>query len=169
VRRLAGGRAAAVGPGVACLGWASPSASLAGTQERYEALAGVVLEALGRLGIEGRTGELAGEWCPGAWSVLAGEVKVGGLAQRMIRGGAWAEAVVVVRGTEGLRRALDRVQRALGVDWRPETLGGLEDITVEQARDAMAAAAGARWDLARAAVPPELWRRARALRAEHVL
>jgi lipoate-protein ligase A len=118
-------------------------------------------------------GELPGEWCPGAWSVLVGEVKVGGLAQRMIRGGAWAEAVVVVSGAGALRHALDEVQRALGVDWRPSTLAGLEDslpgIGAADVRDVLAAAVRARWDLTPAPVPAELCSAARALRDDHAL
>jgi lipoate-protein ligase A len=118
-------------------------------------------------------GELPGEWCPGAWSVLVGGVKVGGLAQRMIRGGAWAEAVVVVSGADALRRALDEVQQALGVAWRPDTLAALEDVRPGarpgRVRDAFAAALGARWELAPAPVPDELWSVAHALRDEHAL
>jgi lipoate-protein ligase A len=166
VRRLAGGRAAAIGPGTACLGFAEPVESVAsGMQERYEALAAMVLDALARLGIEARIGELAGEWCAGTWSVLVGDGKVGGLAQRVIRGGAWAEAVVIVTGADALRAALDRVQRALGLEWRPETLTGLEGVTVEEVRGALAEAAGAQ----PAGVPDEAWERARALRAEHTM
>jgi lipoate-protein ligase A len=125
----------------------------------------MVLDALGRLGIEARIGELAGEWCAGTWSVLVGDGKVGGLAQRVIRGGAWAEAVVIVTGADALRAALDRVQRALGLEWRPETLTGLEGVTVEEVRGALAQAAGAQ----PAGVPDEAWERARALRAEHTM
>jgi lipoate-protein ligase A len=166
VRRLAGGRAAAIGPDTACLGFAAPVESVAsGMQERYEALAAMVLDALARLGIEARIGELSGEWCAGTWSVLAGDGKVGGLAQRVIRGGAWAEAAVVVTGVPALRDALDRVHGALGLTWRPETLVGLEDVSAEEVRGALAAAAGGR----PADVPAELWDRARALRAEHTM
>jgi lipoate-protein ligase A len=169
VRRLAGGRAAAIGPGTACVGWASPSPPLARTQERYEVLAAVVIDALRRLGIEGRVGELPGEWCPGAWSVIAGEVKVGGLAQRMIRGGAWAEAVVVVSCAEALRGVLDEVEQALGSEWRPETLTDLDGVTVDRVRDALVDAARERWDAVPAPMPRALWSRAEALRGEHVL
>jgi lipoate-protein ligase A len=146
---------------------------MAGTQDRYEALCAVLLGALERIGIEARIGELPGEWCPGAWSVLVGDVKVGGLAQRMIRGGAWAEAVIVVSGSSALRAALDGVQRALGVDWAPSTLGAIEDIapgvTPAQLTGALIAAAGVRWPARPAPVPAELWRQAQALRTQHVL
>jgi lipoate-protein ligase A len=140
-----------------------------GMQERYETLAAIVVEALSRLGIRARIGELEGEWCPGAWSVLVGEAKVGGLAQRVIRGAAWSEAVVVVSGAEALRSALDGVERALGIAWRPETLSGLEGVAVDAMREALADALRARWDIKPARVPAELWDRAHALRAEHAL
>jgi lipoate-protein ligase A len=173
VRRLAGGRAAAIGPGTACVGWASPSAPMEGAQARYETLAALLIDALGRLGIEARMGELPGEWCPGAWSVLVGQAKVGGLAQRMIRGRAWAEAVVVVAGADALRSVLDRVQGALGVAWRRETLAALEDVLpgIEPGpvREAFADALQARWEPMPAPAPPELWSAARALRDQHAL
>ena len=142
---------------------------MAGTRERYEVLAEVVIDALGRVGIDGRVGELEGEWCPGAWSVLVGEVKVGGLAQRMIRGGAWAEAVVVVSGVEALRGALEQVQHALGAAWRPETLAELPGVGVEDVRRTLSDVAAARWRATPAPVPSALWSRATALRGEHVL
>jgi hypothetical protein len=146
---------------------------MAGTRDRYEALCAVLLGALERIGIEGRMGELPGEWCPGAWSVLVGDVKVGGLAQRMIRGGAWAEAVVVVSGSQALRAALDGVQRALEIEWTPGTLGAIEDVapglTQAQFTGALIAAVGVRWPAMPAPVPAELWRQAHSLRAQHVL
>lgn len=170
VRRLAGGRAAAIGPGAACVGFAVAVETVtSGMQARYEALAAILLDALGRLGIDARIGELAGEWCAGTWSVLVAEGKVGGLAQRAIRGGAWAEAVVVVSGAPALRETLDRVHGALGLQWRPETLAGLEGVTAGQVRQALADAAGAHRELAPAPVSPELRDRARALRDQHVL
>jgi lipoate-protein ligase A len=80
-------------------------------QARYQALAALIVAALGSLGLTARIGELPGEWCPGAWSVLVGGRKVAGLAQRVIRGGAWAEAVIVATDPRELAGALDAVQR----------------------------------------------------------
>ncbi len=142
---------------------------MAGTQERYEALAATLLDALERLGLQARVGELPGEWCAGTWSVLVGQGKVAGLAQRVIRGGAWAEAVLVVAGAESLRASLDSVHRALGLSWRPETLAGLEGVSAGQARQALVDAVSARWAVAPAAVSAELWARAQALRDQHTL
>lgn len=174
VRRLAGGRAAAIGAGTACLGWASPSPELAGMQDRYRTMAELILQALERLGLRGRVGELEGEWCPGAWSVLVGERKVGGLAQRVIKGGAWAEAVIVVDGAAALARGLDRVQQALGVSWDPATLGQLSrpsgPVTAEQTRAALIDAVAARRPIRREpSLPPAILARATELRGHHDL
>jgi lipoate-protein ligase A len=173
VRRLAGGRATAIGPGTVCLGWACRSPEMAGMQDRYEAMAGVIVQALSVLGVPAKVGELPGEWCPGAWSVIAGDVKVGGLAQRVIRGGVWAEAVIVVRDAARLRAALDRVQRALGVPWDPATFAGLADIrpevTVEAARGALVTALEARRPLQHVPLPRAVWSRAESLRHGHTL
>jgi octanoyl-[GcvH]:protein N-octanoyltransferase len=169
VRRLAGGRAASIGPGAVCLGWACPSPEMAGMQARYEWLSAVIVSALSALGVRTRVGELPGEWCPGAWSLLAGAAKVGGLAQRVIRGGAWVEAVIVVRDTARLAAALDRVQQALGVAWDPATFAGLEEtnaeITPARVREALIGAVGAH----PAALPDARWARAESLRDGHDL
>jgi octanoyl-[GcvH]:protein N-octanoyltransferase len=173
VRRLAGGRAAAIGAGTVCVGWASPSPEMARMQERYETLAGVVVAALERLGVPSRIGELDGEWCPGSWSVLVGSGKVGGLAQRVIKGGAWAEAVIVVSGTHTLGPALDRVQRALGVSWRPETLAQVSDaspaVTPERMREALIDVLPTRRPVRSAELTGAVWARARELREQHAL
>jgi len=169
VRRLAGGRAAAIGPGTVCLGWAHPSPEMTGMQERYEALADVIVEALDRLGIPARLGELAGEWCPGAWSVIAGSGKVAGLAQRVVRGGAWAEAVVVVSGAGALARALDPVQAALGLEWDRRTLAELTGVEPAQVRAALIETLQARRQLVCSPLSERLETLAAELRAEHVL
>jgi lipoate-protein ligase A len=173
VRRLAGGRAAAIGHGTVCLGWACRSPEMAGMQDRYEAMSEVIVQALSLVGVRAGVGELPGEWCPGAWSVVAGEVKVGGLAQRVIRGGAWAEAVIVVSDAARLGAALDRVQEALGVPWNPATFAGLADVraevTVEDARRALITAARSGRPLDHVPLSPELWSRAETLRDGHDL
>lgn len=169
VRRLAGGRAAAIGAGTVCVGWAQPSPEIAGMQERYETLAGVVVGALARAGVPARVGELSGEWCPGSWSVIVGDAKAGGLAQRVVRGGAWAEAVIVVAGAGALAGALDQVHQALGLPWDPATLSDLPGISADQVRDALIAELEGRRPLIRSALPPGVLGRAAELRADHVL
>jgi lipoate-protein ligase A len=173
VRRLAGGRAAPIGPSTVCLGWASPGGEMSDMQLRYEVIAGVLIDALGELGVKARVGELSGEWCPGSWSVIVGEAKVSGLAQRVVRGGAWAEAVLVVGGSRTLGIALDEVQRALGVDWSPSTFAGLTDewpaLTRERVTDALLAALASRWTVRLMRLEPSAWKVAEALRQHHAL
>jgi len=174
VRRLAGGRAAAIGPGTACVGWACPSPEMTGMQARYEALARVLVAALAAVGARARIGEIEAEWCPGAWSVLSGEAKVGGLAQRVIKGAAWAEAVLVVDGAASLAAALDLVQQALGVPWDPATLGQLShpgaEVTPERTRAALLDTLAAERPLApHTSLPAKVLSRAGTLRVAHAL
>jgi lipoate-protein ligase A len=173
VRRLAGGRAAPIGPGTVCLGWASPAREAPDLQRRYAVLAEIVVDALAGLGIAARIGELAGEWCAGSWSILVGATKVAGLAQRVIRAGAWAELVILVEASDEARGALDAVQRALGVEWAPDTFAGLSDaqpgISSEQVAEAVRASLAARWTVEDAELTPALWSEARDLRTDHAL
>jgi lipoate-protein ligase A len=129
VLRLAGGRAAAFHEDTLALAWASPAQRpTAGTRRRFEWLAATIARALAGLGIDARVGEVAGEYCPGAWSVNArGEVKLAGLGQRLIRGGAHAGVVVVVGRSALLRSALEPVYEALELAWDPGTAGSVED------------------------------------------
>jgi hypothetical protein len=76
---------------------------------------------------------------------------------------------VIVDGADALRSSLDRVQLELGAAWRPETLAAVDGVTVERMRNALAAAAGERWELAASPVTEELWEWARSLRQEHTL
>jgi octanoyl-[GcvH]:protein N-octanoyltransferase len=169
VRRLAGGRVAAIGAGTVCVGWAYPSPEMTGMQERYGTAAAVVVGALERAGMPARVGELPGEWCPGSWSVIAGGAKAGGLAQRVVRGGAWAEAVIVVAGAAALAAALAGVQAALGVDWDPGTLRDLAGVTPGAVGEALIAELASRHRLAEEPLPPAVAARAAELRAEHAL
>ena len=170
VRRLAGGRAAAIGPWTVCVGAAYPGPQAPElTQRRYESFSAVLLAALRSLGVDARVGELDGEWCPGSWSVLAGSSKVAGLAQRVIRVGAWVEAVLVVDVPQAARKALDEVQRELGVPWNPATFAGLRGVSSGQLIAALRESVASHWELDEAELAPELWHLARSLRGEHVI
>jgi lipoate-protein ligase A len=158
VLRLAGGRAAAFHEGTLAFAWASPAQRpVAGTGERFEWLAGVITRALAGLGVDARVGEVPGEYCPGAWSVNArGEVKLAGIGQRLIRGGAHAGGVLVVTGSEALRAALEPVYAALDLDWDPRTAGSVEDevpgVGVEEAEGAILAELGRELELVEATI-----------------
>jgi octanoyl-[GcvH]:protein N-octanoyltransferase len=129
VVRLAGGRAAAFHEGTLAIAWSRPEARpVAGTRSRFEELAAIVVEALQGLGVDARIGEVAGEYCPGAWSVNArGEVKLAGIGQRLIAGAAHLGCVLVVSDSALLRSALEPVYSALGLDWNPATAASVED------------------------------------------
>ena len=95
---------------------------------RFERLAGWIVAALKRLGLDARLGELEGEYCPGEFSVnVGGRIKVMGVGQRVIRGGAHVGGVVTVAETERLRAVLVPIYETLELPLRAETAGGIAD------------------------------------------
>jgi lipoate-protein ligase A len=173
VVRLAGGRAAAFHEGTLALAWASPAERpVAGTNERFELVAGVVTAALRGLGVDARVGDVPGEYCPGAWSVNAGgRTKLAGIGQRLISGGAHVGAVVVAEGSELLRSALEPAYAALELEWDPATVGAVEDevpgATLDAVEDAIVAELGRSFELAEADLDPETLRLGEELAAGH--
>jgi octanoyl-[GcvH]:protein N-octanoyltransferase len=130
VVRLAGGHAAVFLESSLAFAWASadPDASLH-IRSRFERLSGWVVSALRRLGLDARVGEVAGEYCAGEFSVnLGGRIKVMGVGQRVIRGGAHVGGVITVADTRRLREVLIPIYAALELEFRPETAGGIADI-----------------------------------------
>src|SRR5688500_4043138 len=103
--RLAGGRAAVFHEGTLELAHAAPDPDpRAGIQARFEASATLIARALRRLGADARVGEVPGEYCPGRWSVnAAGERKLAGIGQRVVKGGSHTGAVIVAAGGERVR------------------------------------------------------------------
>ncbi len=130
IERLAGGRAAVFHEGTLAFNWTIPDRDpRPGIRTRFAALADVMVAAFRRLGVDAAVGELRGEYCPGEWSVhAAGRVKVMGVGQRLARHGAHVGGVVVVTGSAAVNEILVPVYAALGIDWRPETTGALEDV-----------------------------------------
>ncbi|MGF1666623.1 MAG: biotin/lipoate A/B protein ligase family protein [Acidimicrobiia bacterium] len=143
VERLAGGRAAVFHTGTLAFSWAMPAVDpRAGVHERFERLAGIMVDALTSLGADARIGEVPGEYCPGAFSVnLGGRIKVMGVGQRLVKGAAHIGGVVVVSGSDRLREVLVPVYEALELEWVPGTAGSLEDelpgISIEDVRRAI--------------------------------
>lgn len=123
VRRLAGGHATTFDSGCLCLGWAQPHPRLEESSARYELIAEAIVDALGALGIAGSLGEAPGEWCPGAWSVQGPSGKLAGLAQRVISGGAWCEALIVIAAAPELRGLARDVHGILGLQWNDAAQG----------------------------------------------
>jgi octanoyl-[GcvH]:protein N-octanoyltransferase len=133
VERLAGGRAAVFHSGTIAIAraYADPQPPKR-TYARFEEMADQIAGALRGLGVDARVGEVPGEYCPGAYSVNArGAVKLSGIGQRMIRGGAHMGGVVVASGGAEVARALGPVYEALELEWDPATSG---DVSAELGR-----------------------------------
>ena len=129
VTRLAGGHAAVLLQSSVAFAWASPDPEAhLHIQPRFERLTGWIVDALRRLDLDARVGEVPGEYCPGEYSVnIGGRVKVMGVGQRVIRGGAHVGGVLTVAQTAGLRDILIPVYEALDLEFRPDTAGGVAD------------------------------------------
>ena len=174
VERLAGGRAALFHEGTVAITRAYPDPDPPRrTYERFDEVARWVTRALARLGVKDvRVGEVPGEYCPGAYSVNArGQLKLAGIGQRMLRGGAHVGGVVVASGAEELRRALIPVYEALELDWDPATAGAAdEEVEREVAREELIAALketiAAEHELEPAELDPETLALARKLAGE---
>ena len=130
VLRQPGGRAAAYDSGALCLDQVRPEAeAIPALQARFEEAGALFASALRAVGVDARVGEVPGEYCPGAYSVNArGAVKLSGIGQRMIRGGAHMGGVVVASGGAEVARALVPVYEALELEWDPATSG---DVSAE--------------------------------------
>ena len=75
---------------------------------------------------------MPGEYCPGEYSVnIGGRVKVMGVGQRVIRGGAHVGGVLTVAQTRPLRDVLIPIYEALELDFEPETAGGVADFDAD--------------------------------------
>lgn len=127
MERLAGGRAALYFEGALSLTHTVPDPEPPQrTKARFAEICDLLRESFAALGVDARVGEVPGEYCPGAYSVnAAGRVKLAGVGQRMIRGGAHVGVVIVVRGSAEVRRVLTPVYSALELEWRPETTGAV--------------------------------------------
>jgi lipoate-protein ligase A len=145
VLRLAGGRAAVFHEGTIGLAHAVPEKQpRARIRARFESTAGAIERALRGLGADARVGEVAGEYCPGTWSVNArGAVKLAGIGQRLIARAAHVGVVVVVADAARVRDVLEPVYAALALDWDPDATGEVAaeapGTTWEQLRDALLA------------------------------
>jgi lipoate-protein ligase A len=162
VHRLSGGRAAVWHEGTLAFGHAvAEDDPRAGTHERFAAMADLLAGALRDLGLDAQVGELAREYCPGAYSIhLGGRVKVVGIAQRVTARAAYTEGMVVVDGGARVRDVLVPVYDALGLDWDPATAGACDDdrpgLRVEEVEAAIVARLRAAHEVERAdALDPE--------------
>lgn len=173
VERIAGGRAAAYNGRAINLSRAHRDPSPAGaTRARFAEMAELVRAVLAGLGVDARIGEIPGEYCPGAFSVNAGgRVKLAGIGQRLIKGGAHVGCVIVAGDSEGLRSVLVPVYEALGIDCDPATVGSVEDevagITPDDVEAAILAELAERFELSEAKLDPKTLGLAERLEPRH--
>lgn len=125
--RNSGGGAVAANEGSISFSLTFPVEDLRhGLYDRYSEGVEIVASALRRVGVPAEGGEVEGEFCPGAYSVRSGGpsgIKHAGLAQRVTRRAARVEALVVVSETAELVAVLERFYGALGLPFRPESVG----------------------------------------------
>jgi len=127
--RNSGGGAVAANQGSLSFSLTFPVEDLRhGLYERYAEGVDLVAAALRRVGVEAEGGEVEGEFCPGAYSVRSGGpwgVKHAGLAQRVTRRAARLEALLLVSETDEVSAVLTRFYGALGLPFRPGSVGDL--------------------------------------------
>ncbi|NNC75500.1 MAG: lipoate--protein ligase family protein [Acidimicrobiia bacterium] len=174
VRRLAGGRAAVFHPGTIAFSWTSPEPSpRTTTTARFEAISGLMARAFGRLGLDARIGEIPGEYCPGEWSVnLNGETKVMGVGQRLTARAAHVGGVVVVSDASEVNRPLVGAYDALGLTWRPDATGALDEelpgLSVADVTAAIVAELGSIGEPTPGELPPAVLSHAETLLPDHL-
>ena len=143
VIRSAGGRAAAYHDGCLVIDEiVAETDAMSAIRARFAAGADRQARALRGLGVDALVGAVAGEYCPGEFSVNArGHTELVGAAQRIVRGGWLFSAVVVVSGSETLRAVLEDVYKELGLEWDAATTGSVADevptVTIEEVRQAL--------------------------------
>jgi octanoyl-[GcvH]:protein N-octanoyltransferase len=127
--RLAGGQAALFLEASVAFAWATPDPDARlHIRGRFEHISLWIRNALCRLGLDARVGPVPGEYCHGEYSVnLGGRVKVMGVGQRVIGGGAHVGGVITVGQTGLLRETLIPIYAALGLEFKAETAGGISD------------------------------------------
>ncbi len=173
VLRLAGGRAAVFHEQTLELAHALPGGDVrSGVHDRFREAADRIAAALRDLGVDARVGEVPGEYCPGGYSVNArGELKLAGVGQRLIRGGAHLGAVVVAADAARVREPLVPVYSALGLDWEPDTTGSVADevagVGLDEVTEVIRAAYARDYELVDAELDAETLELARRLAPEH--
>lgn len=165
--RNSGGGAVAANKGSISFSLTFPVEDLRhGLYERYTEGVNLVAAALRRVGVEAEGGEVEGEFCPGAYSIRSGGpmgVKHAGLAQRVTRRAARLEALILVSETAEIRRVLEQFHSALGLPFRPESLGDLP-ASMPEVIEALTDEVRERYGAARGRLEERTISRARSLR-----
>ena len=174
IERLAGGRAAVFHERTLAIAHARPDDEpQAHIYPRFEEWSGRIAEALRKVGLDARVGEVPGEYCPGGYSVNArGAIKLAGIGQKLIKGAGHLGGVVVVGESARLRNVLMPVYDALGLEFDPVTAGAVEDdlpaVSMDEVEQALTEQLRADYELTEAALDPETFELAKRLAPDHV-
>lgn len=130
VLRAPGGRAAGYHEQALCLDLVvADDDPRAATTGRFLDLADLLVEALTSLGVDARVGPVPHEYCPGRYSVNGeGRIKLAGTAQRVVRGGWYLGAVLLVDGADPVREVIAAVYAALGMHCDITSVGAVSDV-----------------------------------------
>ena len=128
VVRPAGGRAVALDASWFVIDIVTPELGIHGdNREVFRRHGASFVDQLRAWGVDAALGPVEGEYCPGDFSINArNKVKLVGTAQRVVRGARLFSASVPFTISPDVSEILTRVNRLLGLDWNPETLGCLE-------------------------------------------
>lgn len=116
-------------------------------RQRFEIFGEVLAGVLRGYGVDARVGAIPGEYCDGAYSInAAGRRKIVGVGQRITRFGYLLSAVISVRESADVCRALERGYAELALDFDPATVGSLAevapDVAAGEVEDRVVAALG---------------------------
>jgi lipoate-protein ligase A len=128
VVRPAGGRMVALDPQWVVLDVITPEPTRSMShQDVYTRYGDGFVEMLTELGVQANFGPVAGEYCPGDYSVNArNAVKLVGTAQRVTRGARLFSASIPLSISPNVGELFTRVNAILGLEWNAATLGALE-------------------------------------------
>lgn len=116
------------------------------SRERFAAFGEYFATLFQGFSIDARVGEIAGEYCPGEFSVHANvgaewQVKLVGTAQRVVNGAYLFSSALVISDPEPLREVLTPIYADLDLPLRPSTIGAASDansaITVDSVINAI--------------------------------
>ena len=113
------------------------------TRDRYRLFSGLIASAFAAAGVDARVGEIAGEYCPGDYSVNAeGRIKLAGLAQRIGKQGYHMGAVLSIGHSEAARAAVAEAYAMMSIPFESATFGSMADLvpvpSIEDACNAIA-------------------------------
>ena len=174
INRLVGGRAAVFHEETLAFSWTIPDPDPRQNIETwFRETADLIAAALRSLGVDARIGEVAGEYCPGGYSVNArGSKKLMGVGQRVISKATHVGGVVVVGGSQRIRDILVPVYQALQVDMEPSTIGSIGDelgaTNFDDVRQAIVDEFASRYNLSNGALAPDTVALAETLESEHI-